>query len=103
MMNKAIGDVINERKAQVTREGHLATYDDTINRNGELAAAAGAYAFSACLAGSGVPANLRDGVVMRHWPWSAESFKPKSQREDLVRAAALLIAEIERLDRKNNC
>ena len=33
------------------------------------------------------------------WPWDAEWFKPSSSRRDLVKAAALLLAEIERDDR----
>jgi len=32
------------------------------------------------------------------WPWGAEFYKPRSRREDLVRATALLLAEIERID-----
>lgn len=37
----------------------------------------------------------------RGWPvsWGPEHWKPKGERADLVRAAALLIAEIDRLDR----
>ena len=34
-----------------------------------------------------------------YWPWEPRWWKPKNPRRDLVRAAALLIAEIERLDR----
>ncbi|NPW56957.1 hypothetical protein HPR97_34090, partial [Pseudomonas aeruginosa] len=33
------------------------------------------------------------------WPWDEEWWKPKSARENLVRAGALVLAEIERLDR----
>jgi len=34
------------------------------------------------------------------WPWNMVWWKPKNYRRDLVKAAALLVAEIERLDRK---
>lgn len=34
------------------------------------------------------------------WPWPSKWWKPKSQRRDLVRAGALILAEIERLDRQ---
>lgn len=34
------------------------------------------------------------------WPFPPRSWKPKDRRRDLVRAAALLVAEIERLDRE---
>ena len=33
------------------------------------------------------------------WPWAASWWKPKNRRRDLVRAAALIVAEIERIDR----
>jgi hypothetical protein len=33
------------------------------------------------------------------WPWSVQWWKPKDRRRDLVRAGALIVAEIERLDR----
>lgn len=99
MMNKAIGDVINERKRQVSAEGYSTEGDDGYV-HGELAAAASVYAMTAVV-------TLHDNNPATYeapdsWPWPQEAFKPKSQREDLVRAAALLIAEIERIDRKNN-
>lgn len=42
----------------------------------------------------------RDNVA-KHWPlsWAKSWLKPKDRRRDLIRAAALIIAEIERLDR----
>lgn len=42
----------------------------------------------------------QDEEVPDFWPWGDCYWKPKSPRQDLVRAAALLIAEIERLDRE---
>jgi hypothetical protein len=33
------------------------------------------------------------------WPWDDEWFKLTDPRRDLIKAAALIIAEIERLDR----
>jgi hypothetical protein len=33
------------------------------------------------------------------WPWADKDWKPKDRRRDLIRAAALIVAEIERLDR----
>jgi hypothetical protein len=36
------------------------------------------------------------------WPWSLHWWKPKSPRRDLIRAAALIVAEIERLDRADS-
>jgi len=34
------------------------------------------------------------------WPWDPKWWKPKDRRRDLVRAAALIIAEIDRHDRE---
>ena len=33
------------------------------------------------------------------WPWAPEWWKPSSYRRNLIKAGALIIAEIERLDR----
>jgi hypothetical protein len=33
------------------------------------------------------------------WPFERSAWKPKSPRSDMVKAAALIVAEIERLDR----
>lgn len=33
------------------------------------------------------------------WPWADEWWKPKDRRADLVRAGALILAEIDRIDR----
>ncbi|HCE5729600.1 hypothetical protein ACP0KH_06585 [Pseudomonas aeruginosa] len=33
------------------------------------------------------------------WPWDKDWWKPTSARRDLVKACALALAEIERLDR----
>ncbi len=85
-----------------------AEHDDDHSK-GELAMAAIAYAASACAA---VQAAAEQGMrlgdldyaamgagVPEFWPWFSDQWKPKSIRRDLVRAAALLIAEIDRLDR----
>ena len=86
---KAIKDVVAERKRQVEGEGFHAQHDDD-HDNMELTKAAIAY----CLASYTTPVDPKG-----YWPWSWKWWKPKSPRENLVRAAALLIAEIERLDR----
>ena len=42
----------------------------------------------------------RPVFLRRWWPWSLDWWKPKDPRRDLVRAGALIVAEIERLDRQ---
>ncbi|WCA57802.1 hypothetical protein G6M16_008860 [Agrobacterium tumefaciens] len=81
-MSKAVEDVLAERKRQV---GWTPEHDDK-HTDGALAKAATCYASVYRLAAS-------------YWPWDIKWWKPKDRRRDLIRAAALLIAEIERLDR----
>ncbi len=94
----AFGDVLDERLRQVMEEGWTPEHDDQ-HSTGQLARAAACYALS----GGGVSRSLwPDGPPAGStlfWPWSARWWKPKDARRDLVRAAALLIAEIERIDR----
>ena len=80
-------DVAAERRRQIEAEGWTPEHDDE-HANGELALAATCYAAW----GEGDPMPMR-------WPWAADWWKPKDERRNLVRAAALLLAEIERLDR----
>lgn len=81
-----------ERRRQIEVEGYPPDHDE-YNSGGELAAAAACYALSA----SGPGCEGDDPPPM--WPWVAEVWKPKNPRRDLIRAAALIVAEIERLDR----
>ena len=88
----AIDDVLAERQRQIEAEGLSPEHDDE-HESGEMARAAACYALSS----AGYRAD--DVAVLRLWPWCDGSWKPKNSRRDLVRAAALLIAEIERIDR----
>lgn len=83
----AITDVIAERQRQITEEGRTAAHDDDYDCD-ELARAAGCYAMF-----------NHHITPPPDWPWPAEWWKPASPRRDLVRAAALILAEIERIDR----
>ena len=95
-MNIAICDVAIERRRQIDAEGWTPEHDND-HLDGDLARAAAAYA----LYDLGVPgfAKVEGLDSPQLWPWSADWLKPKDRRRNLVRAAALLIAEIERLDR----
>ncbi|EOD8929181.1 hypothetical protein N1E27_23140 [Pseudomonas aeruginosa] len=88
-------DVQAERRRQITAEGWTPEHDDE-HSHGQMARAAGCYA----LAGSSAP---NDGtaalLVSLAWPWDQQWWKPTSARRDLVKACALALAEIERLDR----
>ncbi|WP_220271215.1 hypothetical protein, partial [Klebsiella pneumoniae] len=87
----AAADVLAERKRQVTADGWTPGHDDEYE-HGELADAAGCYALSSELFDCA-------GEPPRPWPWPDGWWKPTNRRRDLVKAGALILAEIERLDR----
>ncbi|GIK44877.1 MAG: hypothetical protein K8L99_15435 [Anaerolineae bacterium] len=99
-MSNAIEDVLAERARQINQEGWSVDHDDE-HDSGDMAAAGASYALNA--ADQLHPYTQGDGGNAQpvFWPWDAQSWKPKNPRRDLVRAAALLIAEIEKLDREN--
>lgn len=104
----AAADVLAERRRQQEGERWSTQHDDT-HVGGELAHAAACYAMKAGIGslwmrdnGTTVePANYATtpSPPAELWPWAPSWWKPKDRRRDLVRAAALLLAEIERLDR----
>lgn len=89
-----VEDIRSERYRQIQHEGWSHSHDDK-HDGGELAMAAGCYAF-AC-AGASIRSQV-DGLPLS-WPWNKKWWKPTTKRRNLVKAAALIVAEIERLDR----
>ena len=55
---------------------------------------------AAVFALAGVPRYAKAGWPELFWPWRRPRFRPGERRDNLVRAGALLLAEIERLDRQ---
>lgn len=103
-ITKGAADVLAERQRQIFDEGWTAKHDDQ-NSDGSMALAAACYALNAAVWADRPKAIPQSDYVRLanpgyRWPWSEKSWKPKSQRQDLVRAAALLLAEIDRLDRQ---
>jgi hypothetical protein len=98
----AIEDIAAERKRQIEAEGWTVAHDDEHHR-GEIARAASVYAYCGSVetGRDSILANPVSGTdfIDRLWPWDWKWFKPKDRRQDLVRAGALIVAEIERLDR----
>ena len=88
-----IKEIEAERRRQIEVEGWTPEHDDQHER-GELALAASCYAESS--------ANCwrSPRAVPRAWPWSCRFWKPIGRRRSLIKAAALIVAEIERLDRE---
>lgn len=77
-------EIQGERIRQIKEEGYSAEHDDEFV-HGDLAMAAAVYACP--------------GVEKIIWPFGG-SPKFKDKRSNLIRAAALIVAEIERLERK---
>lgn len=106
---QAAKDVLAERKRQVEKEGWTPEHDDQ-HTDGSLAFAAACYAVhsgveSALHAGPSDTEHfdfLREAQDWVHggWPWPRRWWKPANSRSNLVKAAALILAEIERLDRR---
>lgn len=108
-MEDVIREIAAERRRQIEKEGWTPEHDDEHSK-GEMAQAAACYADPR-------PTLQKKWTVLAYadnggrdamcklptrWPWDAQWWNPKDRRRDLIRAAALIIAEIERLDRKES-
>jgi len=97
----AARDVLKERLRQINQEGWTPEHDDTYE-SGEIAGAAACYARHVNARGwvyKGNPSSYQLETEPNNWPWDPEWWKPVSPRRDLVRAGALILAEIDRIDR----
>lgn len=89
-VTQALKDVIDERENQITVKGWTLEHDDQYSEYELLHA-------SLCYIAENIPnLNCKNDIK---WPWDDYYFKPTSKRKNLIKAAALIIAEIERLDR----
>lgn len=98
-LSDAARDVLTERQRQINAEGWTPDHDDEHDR-GELAVAAALYALRRkadpllwITSGDRPNANARFLESVREW------VKPCDTRRSLVKAGALILAELERLDR----
>jgi hypothetical protein len=87
--SSAITSIREERGRQRFTEGFSVERDD-LYKEDELVQAAARY----LLHGRGLASGIEDA-----WPWSETWWKPSYVRRNLVKAAALIVAEIERIDR----
>lgn len=87
--SEAVADVLAERQRQISVEGWTPEHDDE-HTDDELSLAAASYAI--CDRAHMSPPGF--------WPWDRKWWKPSDQpRRNLIKAGALILAEIERLDR----
>lgn len=104
VVSPGAGAVLDERLRQVGQLGWTADHDNREHDAGDLAGAGVAYAIhmieSVWPEFQGDPPRIFDPAPSLYWKWAIEWWKPKDARSNLVRAAALIIAEIDRLDRE---
>lgn len=111
-----IEEIAAERTRQIEVEGWTPDHDDS-HPGGQIGQAAACYAasesvsftdnYGRALLPDGTPRpftrlELRQSWSYSpalRWPWDYRWFKIKGRRSNLIRAAALLVAEIERIDR----
>lgn len=84
-----IAEIAAERRRQIDVEGWTPEHDDE-HVDGQMAHAAAAYAERSAIPHPSPP---------YWWPWDKKWWNPEGRRRMLVKAAALIVAEIERLDR----
>ena len=87
-----------ERQRQIDVERHSAEHDDE-HETGDLAMAGACYALIAA-----DPYRQPIRSIMTFWPWDERFWKPKTghpggRLHDLVKAGALIAAEIDRMIR----
>ena len=97
----AIREIVAERVRQIEEEGWTVEHDDQHGR-GEMSAAAACYALSARRRENPYDYRSGTGYPPVFWPWDAQWWKPTSPIRSRVKAAALLIADLARVMRKEN-
>jgi hypothetical protein len=88
--SNAVQSVIAERQRHQSAEGWTPEHDDQYSKS-QLLWASSCYVLNAIHPFNRIPFD---------WPWTPEWWKPTNPRRDLVKAGALILAEIERIDRQ---
>lgn len=86
-----------ERERQVSVEGWTPEHDDE-HSHGELATAAACYA-APLMCDNEIETTMPRKAILAHWPWALTWWKPGDRIRELVKAGALIAAEIDRLQR----
>lgn len=90
--SNAVQSVIAERQRHQSAEGWTPEHDDQYSKS-QLLWASSCYVLNAIHPFNRIPFD---------WPWTPEWWKPTNPRRDLVKAGALILAEIERIDRQES-
>lgn len=101
-MKTGIELIEEERERQISKEGWTAEHDDK-HEGREMAWGAVGYVRHYCERAwayeEGRHESYADEEPPNDWYWDDEFWKPKNPISDLVRAGALIAAEIDRLQR----
>lgn len=94
-MKTGIELIAEERTRQILDEGYTALHDDD-HDEGELASAAACYAMADV-----ARENTGNSGPPMIWPWDADYWRPSPSNRihELIKAGALIAAEIDRLNR----
>jgi len=96
-MKTGIELIAEERQRQIEKEGYTTNHDDKYLES-DLACAAACYALPEDLRNAFNATGIEgDGI----WPWNLEYWKPTpdDRIKELVKAGALIAAEIDRIKR----
>lgn len=93
---RGVTAIAQERRRQIEGERFDPTADQQYHQ-GELAKAAACYVMRVALREDEDPDAT---AVPSLWPWARCWWKPKDRRSNLVRAGALIAAELDRMDRE---
>lgn len=98
-LGRAFDDVLAERRRQINELGYTPDHDDD-HVCGEISAYAAVYAMPPAArdwdaSNTGYGSTFREALTPINWKVPED----KDRREELVNATAMLIAEIERIDR----
>lgn len=96
-MSEGAALIATERQRQVEQEGWTPEHDDE-HDTGEMMSVARAYLYHAHAILDGVKGGYETPPMA--WPWDARWWKPADPIRSLVKAGALIAAEIDRLNRQ---
>lgn len=92
---RGLADVMAERVRQIDDEGFTLDHD-LLHHPGELALAAASYANTAIDQLHGKEHDPKEEPDT--WPWQREAWRPGTPRENIVKATAILLAVLDRID-----
>ena len=91
-------EVLAERRRQITAEGWTPEHDDR-HIHGQLKEAADCYLWIASASDDDRSYYAAGICPVEGWPWGDDWWKPTTRRRDLIKAAALYLAEADRIGR----